>query len=102
MSTTPAADDDFNAAPVMACVPAIVVRPDGFFIPPQAGKATIAFGATPAPGGGAALCVSIQHEDGTILIAAIPDSMLPEVTEAMRDATRQVEERRFAQVGGSQ
>ncbi|WP_230770573.1 hypothetical protein [Sphingomonas sp. Leaf4] len=102
MSSPPAADDGFVAAPLMVCVPAMVVRPDGFFIPPEAGSANVAFGASPAPDGKAMLCISIRHVDGTVLIAAIPEPLLADVTAAMKDATRQARTKRFAQPGRAQ
>lgn len=94
--------DDFEAAPLMACVPAIVTRPESYFIPPQAGKSSVAVGAAPSPNGGSMLCISIQHKDGELLIAAIPEQLLPQLTDALNDAAEQMRTRQYAQMGATQ
>ncbi|MEN2749268.1 hypothetical protein [Sphingomonas sp. T9W2] len=93
---------DFDATPVMTVVPAMVVRPFGFVLPPEAGEASIAFGASPAPNGGAVLCVSVVHTDGEMLIAAVPEGLVKKLMAAMVDAAEQVASRQFAQPGSMQ
>lgn len=86
----------------MVCIPALVTRPESYFIPPQPGGAAVAVGAAPAPNGGSMLCISIQHKDGELLIAAIPEKFLPSLMGAFTDAARQMETGNYAQIGATQ